>query len=125
MNGNPKKLMGHRSPDGPILCLLSLDLLLNKVEDDPIRKAIIDKKIKPKKNWLKAEDGVKKMRQGFFAIAMEAGSGYKIVQEIFEEHEKCGLREIVAVPLFHPMFMITKQSPYVEIFRIRQVHSDK
>lgn len=59
------------------------------------------------------------MRQGFFAFFMETGPGYKIIQETFEEDEKCGFREMYFIEHFDPMFTIVKKSPYVEIIRVK------
>lgn len=93
-----------------------------QLEKDPVRRGIIDQKIEPKggkSNWMSADDGIKNVRQGFFAFFMETGPGYKIIQETFEEDEKCGFREMYFIEHFDPMFTIVKQSPYVEIMRVK------
>ena len=50
---------------------------------------------------------------------METGPGYKIIQETFEEDEKCGFREMYFIEHFDPTFTIVKQSPYLEIMRVK------
>ncbi|XP_031783663.1 glutamate receptor ionotropic, delta-2 isoform X1 [Nasonia vitripennis] len=113
--------------DSPIKCGAQ-DIVYNRyyfnLEKDPVRRGIIDHKIEPKggkSNWMSADDGIKNIRQGFFAFFMETGPGYKIIQETFEEDEKCGFREMYFIEHFDPMFTIVKQSPYVEIMRVNSL----
>ncbi|KAJ8675667.1 hypothetical protein QAD02_011453 [Eretmocerus hayati] len=92
-----------------------------KVHTDPVRRAIFDQKVETKSgksNWLPSKEGIERLRHGSFAFNMEAGPAYKIIQDTFEEHEKCGLHEIRSLGTFRPTFAITKQSPYGEIFRV-------
>lgn len=110
-----------------ILSLEYLDVVMkmnvDQIERDPVKKAIIEKKIEAKSgkttNWLTAEDGISRVRQGFFALLIETGPGYKIVQETFEEDEKCGFRELAFFNYFDPTFAIIKQSPYKELIRVK------
>ncbi|CAH1134251.1 unnamed protein product [Ceutorhynchus assimilis] len=92
-----------------------------KTADEPIRKALYEKKVVPpgkKPNFMHIEEGVRRMRQGLFAFHMEAGSGYKIVGETFREDEKCGLKEISFIQVVDPWFAIQKNSSYKELLKI-------
>lgn len=73
-----------------------------------MKRAIIEKKIEPKgsktTSWMSADEGISRVSQGFFAFLIETGPGYKILQETFEEDEKCGFRGIYFFYQFDPMF---------------------
>lgn len=56
-----------------------------------------------------------------FAFHMEVSPGYKIIEETFYEHEKCGLKEIDYLNLDNPWFGIPKNSPFKEIFKVKYV----
>lgn len=49
---------------------------------------------------------------------MEVGVGYKIVSELFQEDEKCGLQEIQYLQVVDPFYAVQKRSPYKELFKI-------
>ncbi|KOB73913.1 Ionotropic receptor, partial [Operophtera brumata] len=84
----------------PSSSVRSLPDLLNsplKLGANPLRKTIYDKKIAPKgkkPNFYTMEVGVEKLRQGLFAFHMELNPGYRLIQETFQEDEKCDLVEI-------------------------------
>lgn len=92
---------------------------------DPVRRAIFEERIEPRgakrTNWLAIEDGVERMRRGYFAFHVEPGCAYKIVQETFEEEEKCGFQEIDYLNVFDPHFIVRRRSPYSELFRVGYV----
>nr|QGW50296.1 ionotropic receptor 75p [Chouioia cunea] len=113
--------------ESPIKCGAN-DIVYNrhyfKLEKDPVKRAIIDKKIEPKgskANWMTADEGISRVRQGFFAFLIETGPGYRILQETFEEDEKCGFREMYFIDHFDPMFAIVKRSPYKELIRVNSL----
>lgn len=54
-----------------------------------------------------------------FAFHMEVSPGYKMIEETFYEHEKCGLKEIDYLNLDDPWFGIPKNSPFKEIFKVK------
>lgn len=56
-----------------------------------------------------------------FAFHMEVSPGYKVIEETFYEHEKCGLKEIDYLNLDNPWFGIPKNSPFKEIFKVKYV----
>lgn len=85
-----------------------------------VRRKIYEDKIIQKsgfENFLNLSDGVRKIRDELFAFHMEVGVGYKILQEIFEEHDKCGLQEIAYLQVVDPYYAIQKNSSYKEIFK--------
>ncbi|KAJ8676245.1 hypothetical protein QAD02_012031 [Eretmocerus hayati] len=89
---------------------------------DPVRKAIFERKVEPrgsrKNNWLTIEEGIERLRNGYFAFHSVAGKVYKIIQETFEESEKCGFQEIDYLNVFDPCFVAQKRTPYLELFRV-------
>ncbi|XP_026326080.1 probable glutamate receptor [Hyposmocoma kahamanoa] len=90
--------------------------------NDPIRKAIYDKKIAPKgqkPNYLSMEEGIERIRQGLFAFHMEVYPGYRIIQETYQENEKCDLVEIDYLnEQPNPWLPGQKGSPFKELFKI-------
>nr|CAH7747942.1 unnamed protein product [Callosobruchus chinensis] len=101
--------------------------LRRKNATEPIRRALYVQKVaQPGKpdNFLHLEEGVRKMREGLFAFHMETGPGYKIVGEIFEESEKCGLQEIQFLQVIDPWLAIQKNSSFKKILKIglRKIH---
>ncbi|KAF5303151.1 hypothetical protein FQR65_LT08314 [Abscondita terminalis] len=88
---------------------------------EPVRKAIYEQKVAPPKqkpNYFSIKEGVQLLRNGVFAFHMETGVGYKFVLETFEEHEKCGLKEIQFLEVTDPALAIQKNSPYNEFIKI-------
>jgi hypothetical protein len=63
-------------------------------------------------------EGIEMMREGHFAFHMEIGVGYKIVNEIFQEDEKCGLQEIQYLQVIDPFYAIQKNSSYKELIKV-------
>lgn len=68
------------------------------------------------------DEGVRRMRAGFFGFHVELGAGYKLVSDTFLESEKCGLHEIEYLELVEPYFSIKKNSSYKEIFKMGYVY---
>ncbi|CAH2037611.1 unnamed protein product, partial [Iphiclides podalirius] len=90
-------------------------------ETEPVKKAIYKYKIArrgSKSNFLKLEDGVRKLQKEPFAFNMNTGLGYRLVEQYFYEHEKCGLQEISYFPNTKPWQTCRKDSPYKEMFKI-------
>jgi len=76
---------------------------------------IIDKKIKPKSEYLLADDGVKQIKKGRYAFFTNPATTYWLINGVFTEKEKCDLSEL---PLSRPevtAFLIQKKSPYKEL----------
>lgn len=63
-------------------------------------------------------DGIARVKEGLFAFHVECPSGYRVMQQIFEEGEKCGIHEIDFFKVVNPLLIIAPQSPYREIIRV-------
>uniref|UniRef100_A0A0K8TUC6 Ionotropic Receptor n=1 Tax=Epiphyas postvittana TaxID=65032 RepID=A0A0K8TUC6_EPIPO len=91
---------------------------------DPVRKAIYEKKLAPKGSIPKfygMVEGIKMMQNKPFAFHANLGVGYQIIQQYFQEHEKCGFQEITFLQDSTPWSSCYKLSPYKEIFKIGQI----
>ncbi|KAJ2948694.1 hypothetical protein O0L34_g7950 [Tuta absoluta] len=89
--------------------------------NEPIRKAIYDKKIAPKgkkPNFYSMKDGIEKVRKGLFAFHMELNPGYRLIQETYQEDEKCDLVEIDYINEIDPWVPGQKRSPFKDMFKI-------
>ncbi|XP_044259073.1 glutamate receptor 3-like [Tribolium madens] len=92
-----------------------------QTQKEPTRKAIYEKKIAPKgqkPNFMSAEKGIEMVKNEFFAFHIETTSGYKVVMDTFQEHEKCGLSEIDYLNVVYPSITMRKHSPYKEIVKV-------
>jgi glutamate receptor, ionotropic, invertebrate len=88
--------------------------------DEITRKKIFDERVRTKdghENFMNVAEGVTKIREGLFAFHMEVGVGYKILQETFQEDEKCGLQEIQYLQVVDPFYAVQKNSTYKEMFK--------
>lgn len=87
--------------------------------DDPIRKAIYERKIVPNGNrsWMSIEEGVQRIRTEIFAFFGPATPIYRRIHETYQEKEKCDLTEIDYLKLPYPLLALPKQSPYLEIVK--------
>lgn len=95
---------------------------------EPIRKSIYQLKVAPKgqkPNFMTVDEGVKRVQKDFFAFHVELSSAYKMIGDIFQENEKCGLKEIEFVSLVDPHMTLAKNSEFKEIFRTGYVYIDK
>ncbi|XP_049876638.1 ionotropic receptor 75a-like [Pectinophora gossypiella] len=89
--------------------------------NEPIRKAIYDKKIAPKgqkPNFYSMNEGIEKVRKGLFAFHMELNPGYRLIQETYQEDEKCDLVEIDYINEMDPWLPGQKNSPFKDLFKI-------
>ncbi|XP_072743875.1 probable glutamate receptor [Anoplolepis gracilipes] len=87
---------------------------------DPIRKAILEERIEPigrKSNWISMEEGVRRIKNETFAFHAIESRIYHIMQETYQENEKCGLTEIDYINMMPPHLPLPKQSPYLEIIK--------
>ncbi|XP_029171786.1 uncharacterized protein LOC114941093 [Nylanderia fulva] len=86
---------------------------------DPVRKAILEKKIEPKghkANWMDVVDATPRIRNESFAFHGVQTRIYRIIEETFQEYEKCGITEIDYVNEV-AYLAVPKQSPYLEIIK--------
>ncbi|XP_070154756.1 probable glutamate receptor isoform X2 [Polyergus mexicanus] len=106
------------------LKLGAMDVVYNrhyfKSFQDPVRKAIVEKRIEPKgrkSNWMSIEEGVSRIKDQLFAFHGEIGSIYQLMEDTYKEEEKCGLTEIDFLKVLYPLLVIQMQSPYLEIIK--------
>ncbi|KAJ2946159.1 hypothetical protein O0L34_g5090 [Tuta absoluta] len=91
----------------------------------PVHVELYRTKIAPpgsKERFFSLEDGVRKIQKGLFAFHMEPGVGYKFVNKLFREGEKCGLQEIDFFQLPTPWTATRKYTPYFELYKIGTKH---
>lgn len=69
-------------------------------------------------NFYPIEEGVKRVQDGVFAFHMETPVGYRVVSKLYDEGEKCDLREVVFADMAFPYATCRKHSPYREALRI-------
>ncbi|XP_063975807.1 uncharacterized protein LOC135161814 [Diachasmimorpha longicaudata] len=87
--------------------------------EDPLRKEFYERRIKHLNDpYMSTEDGIHKVRTELFAFHTDLVMGYDVVKSTYEEDEKCGFEEIDYLYVSDPTFIIQRQSPYVEIFRV-------
>nr|AVH87301.1 ionotropic receptor 13 [Holotrichia parallela] len=98
-----------------------------KIQTEKTRKAIYTQKVVPngqKPNFMNIEEGIRRMKDEFFAFHVECASGYKVVADVFQESEKCGLREIEYFQVIDPWVAVKKNSSYKELAKVafRKLH---
>lgn len=92
------------------------------IETEPIRRALYEKKIlgtKKEPTYYNMSYGIGRMREGLYAFHVETKSAYKLIEETFYEHEKCGLTEMKFLQFDAPFVGIQKHSPYKEIIKTK------
>lgn len=72
-------------------------------------------------NFIDAETGIKRMRDEFYAFHVEDGTGFRIINEIFDENEKCGLQIVDYWNKINPWITIQKNSSYKKLIKIGYV----
>ncbi|XP_029171788.1 uncharacterized protein LOC114941095 [Nylanderia fulva] len=93
---------------------------LFKHYQDPVRKAIFEEKIEPKRhkaNWMDVVDATPRIRNESFAFYGSESRIYQIIEKIFQEYEKCGITEIDYTNEVLPHLALPKQSSYLEIIK--------
>lgn len=71
---------------------------------------------------MKAEEGIKRVQDGFFGFHIELNTGYKLISKMFHEGEKCGLKEIEYVNFIEPWIATRKNSAYKELMKVGYVY---
>lgn len=90
-------------------------------EREAKRKALYEKKLIPKGqpyNFFPTDEGIRKVRENFFAFHGELALNYKVVSDTFTETEKCGLREVDIWHFLEPYNAVTKNSTYKELIKM-------
>ncbi|XP_011862464.1 PREDICTED: glutamate receptor ionotropic, kainate 5-like isoform X2 [Vollenhovia emeryi] len=104
------------------LTLGSYDLPVNRYYfkntnlQDPVRTAILQK-VDSKSNWISLEEGVRRIQTESFAFHGTRSPIYTIVQQTYQENEKCGLTEMDYLSQIYPLLAVQKQSPYLELIK--------
>nr|ARO70544.1 antennal ionotropic receptor 75d-2 [Dendrolimus punctatus] len=89
--------------------------------NEPATQRLYRHKLLPlgERAYLSVVDGISRVRSGLFAYQVEQSSGYDVISKTFEEHEKCGLKEIEAFSLPMVAIPIKKHSGYRELLASR------
>jgi hypothetical protein len=66
-----------------------------------------------------AEVGIARVRKGLYGLAMEESPMFKMIEDTFYEHEKCGLVNIVYLDFTVPFLALQKNSQFREIMRVK------
>ncbi|KAK0165908.1 hypothetical protein PV328_004386 [Microctonus aethiopoides] len=86
---------------------------------DPVRYEFYKRFVENKTSvWTTITEGVEQLHKGLYAFHVDTSCGYELIQQTFEENEKCGLHEIDYLKVLEPMLIIKRNSPYREIFRV-------
>ncbi|XP_063224742.1 uncharacterized protein LOC134532250 [Bacillus rossius redtenbacheri] len=89
-----------------------------EAEKEPVRRELYRRKIAPPgqpPRFIDLEEGIRRMRRGFFAFHFETGKGFKLVQETFTEEEKCGLSVISYIQVVDAYMALQRGTPYREV----------
>ncbi|KAJ0175380.1 hypothetical protein K1T71_008539 [Dendrolimus kikuchii] len=91
---------------------------MSSESNEPATQRLYRHKLLPlgERAYLSVVDGISRVRSGLFAYQVEQSSGYDVISKTFEEHEKCGLKEIEAFSLPMVAIPIRKHSGYKELF---------
>lgn len=87
-----------------------------------IRRLIYERKIAPPRQpakYVNTSYGVSRMRQGLYTFHTELGPAYKLIEQTFYEHEKCGIVEMDYLGVPEPWVVVRKRTPYKEMIRIK------
>lgn len=68
---------------------------------------------------MRPQIGMKKVRNELFSYQIEAQTGYQLISDTFDEHEKCQLKELELFKIPMTGIPTRKNFPYEEIFRQR------
>lgn len=89
---------------------------------DPVRNEFYKHFVENKTSvWTSLTEGVEQLHKGLYAFHVDTSCGYELIQQTFEENEKCGLHAIDYLKVLEPMLIIKRNSPYREIFRVTYV----
>lgn len=81
-------------------------------------KNIVDKKISPPNvvpKYFSTQEGLQKMKKGMFAFFTDPASSYWLINDMFNDVEKCDMMQIPAQGPEVGSFMFKKRSPYKKL----------
>lgn len=90
--------------------------------DKPFAKKVYQERLAPpgvKDHFVKAHEGVARLRRGLYAFMAEETGVYKIAEDTFYEHEKCDLVNVELLKFADPFLAIKKRSPYKEMIKVK------
>ncbi|KAJ8928949.1 hypothetical protein NQ314_018419 [Rhamnusium bicolor] len=94
----------------------------SKETNETYRKLIYNNRVAPKgqePNYFSAKDGMKKVRNEFFAFHVELGTAYHLIRETFKDDEKCKIKDVdTIIKSEEPYLSVPKNSVYVDIFLV-------
>ncbi|KAB0803615.1 hypothetical protein PPYR_00585 [Photinus pyralis] len=96
-----------------------------KTTTDPVAVALYDTKIKQPNNelnFLKAREGLEKVKLGAYAFHTQTSTGYPIVERTFEERAICELAEVQLYKPVYANMALAKKSPLRELFLYCNLH---
>lgn len=64
------------------------------------------------------EEGVRRLRAGFFAFHAETPPVYTVIGELFLESEKCGLQTLQYIEATQFWLPVKKKSIYMEVMKV-------
>lgn len=86
------------------------------------RRRIFEHRIAPpneEAHYVNNTYGVQQMRKGLYTFHCEVGPAYRLIEQTFYEHEKCGIVEMDYLGLPHLWVVVRKRTPYKEMIRIK------
>lgn len=86
------------------------------------RRRIFEQRIAPPQqepHYVNITYGVQQMRKGLYTFHCELGPAYKLIEQTFYEHEKCGIVEMDYLGLPPLWVVVRKRTPYKEMIRIK------
>lgn len=70
-------------------------------------------------NFISMPQGIMRMRDEFYAFHAENGPAYKVINDLYDESQKCGIQQIDVWGLKSPWIPVPKKSNYKKILTIR------
>lgn len=84
-----------------------------------VRKKIGNRMALDSNIWMKAEEGMLKVRDGGYAYHSEASTVFRAVEKYYKQHEICDLNQVRLRPERFLFTAMVKNSTYKEIVRIK------
>ncbi|XP_052873871.1 uncharacterized protein LOC128279192 [Anopheles cruzii] len=88
---------------------------------EPLLKALYDQKLKNKdgsENFIPLRRGIELVQQGLYAFHVELGIAYLLINDLYQEGEKCDLKKVDSYKLIDPYYAVQKNTSFRESVRI-------